>query len=326
MEVIEQLEGQAQNDGDDGGKHHALDGEGTEGELGAAQTDDHDDRGHDEIGRFAVVHLAFHEHAQAGGGDHAEQQQAYAAHDGYGNAADEFGELAHEGKQNGHDGRTAEDPHAVDAGNGHDADVFAVCGVGSGAEEAGKDVGASVGKERAGKARILDEIPAHHVAGDEQMPDMFGQHHESCGSDDDDGVEVEGGGVEMRHLEPGSFDDRSKIHHAHEEGEHIAADDAEQDGDDGQKSSEGHGTDDGDDKREHGHQHVVHVDVFSREAGHGCGGGSKFKTDDGDDGPHGRGREDDVYPLGPHGLDEQGKENEQKAEHDEARLSRGVAA
>ena len=48
---------------------------------------------------------------------------------------------------------------------------------------------------------------------------VFGQHHEGGGGDDEYGVKVEGGSVELRQLEPGGLDDGRKIDHAHEEGE-----------------------------------------------------------------------------------------------------------
>ena len=51
-------------------------------------------------------------------------------------------------------------------------------GVGGGAQQPGQDVGQTVGDQRAMETRIPDQVTAHDVAGDEQVAQVFGQHHE----------------------------------------------------------------------------------------------------------------------------------------------------
>ena len=103
----------------------------------AGQADNHNNGSHNKVGRFAVINLAFYQYAQAAGCNNAEQQDAHAAHNRYGNAVNQLGELADEGKQNGKYCRAADNPYAVNLGNGHNADVFAVGGVRRCTEEAG---------------------------------------------------------------------------------------------------------------------------------------------------------------------------------------------
>ena len=69
--------------------------------IGAGQADNHNNGSHNKVGRFAVINFAFYQYAQAAGCNNAEQQNAHAAHNRYGNAVNQLGELADEGKQNG---------------------------------------------------------------------------------------------------------------------------------------------------------------------------------------------------------------------------------
>ena len=124
----------------------------------------------------------------------------------------------------------------------------------------------------------------------------------------------------MRHGEPGRCCHAGKVDQAHEESEHITAHDAEEDGDDGQETFKGNGTDDGNGQGKHGNSHVVHIYLVSGETGHSCSRRRQFQADDGDDGAHSGRREDHVDPLGAGYFNNEGKENEQEAEDDEASL------
>lgn len=262
MQRFKNLEEQAHDNGNQRCQHHALHAEGAEGNFGSGQADDHDYRRHYQIGRFAVINLALDQHADAGSGDNAEKQDADTAHDRYGNTVDDLGELAAEGQDDGQQGSAADYPGAVNFGDGHYADVFAVCSIRRGAGEAGDNVGQAVGKKGAGKARVFDKVALNDVAGNYQMADVFCQHYEGCGSDDHDGVQIKGRRVEVRHLEPGGVDDGLEIDHAHKGCENIAADDAEKNGDDAHKAAEGDGADNTDCQSKHGYGDIGRLDVL----------------------------------------------------------------
>ena len=136
-EAVENFKGNAEQDCNQCCQNHALYADSAEGKFCAGQADNHNNGSHNKVGRFAVINLAFYQYAQAAGCNNAEQQDAHAAHNRYGNAVNQLGELADEGKQNGKYCRAADNPYAVNLGNGHNADVFAVSGVRSCTEEAG---------------------------------------------------------------------------------------------------------------------------------------------------------------------------------------------
>src|SRR5208282_2904415 len=123
---------QADDDGHQGGQGHALEFHGAQGDLGAADPHHEGDGGEDHVAGLGVVHLLLQDHADAGGGDDAEQQQEDPAHDRHRDAADQGADLADEGDGDGDDRGPADDPDAEHPGDGHDPDVLAVGGVGGG--------------------------------------------------------------------------------------------------------------------------------------------------------------------------------------------------
>lgn len=262
----------------------------------------------------------FHQKAQARSGDDAEEKQAHAAHDRRRDAVDEFTQFADEGQENGEDCRRADDPDTVDFRNGHDADVFPVGRVRRGAAKARQDVGTAVGEQGMVQAGILDQVAANDVPRHHEVADMFRQDNEGRRGDNRHGIPVPRGGAEMRQGEPGSLDDGCQVDHAQKESEDVAADDADENRNDGQEAAEGDGAEDGHGQGEEGDDDVIQNDVVSRQARHGSGRRSQFQADDGDDGTHGRGRENQVDPAGADHLDEKGEQNEQQAEDDKARL------
>ena len=118
-----------------------------------------------------------------------------------------------EGKQDGENGRPADDPGAVDTGNGHDPHVFPVGGIGRGSQEPGQHVGQPVSHQGTVEPGILDEVTAHNVAGDEQMAQVFRQHHKERRKDHHDGGQVEPGLIEGGKGEPGSRFHGGKVHY-----------------------------------------------------------------------------------------------------------------
>src|SRR5699024_9347076 len=107
------------------------------------------------------------------------------------------GQGAHEGHEEGDDGGAGDDLDGVDAGDGHDADVLAVGGGGHRAHEAGDGGGQVVAQQGAVEARVLDEVPAHDLAGDHLVADVLRGDDQDDGGDGEDGVEVELGQVEL---------------------------------------------------------------------------------------------------------------------------------
>ena len=84
-----------------------------------------------------------------------------------------LGQLADEAEQNGEHCRAADNPHTVNFGDGHNADVLTVSGVRRCAEETGQNVGAAVRKQRAGQPRVFNQVAFDNVAGYNQMADVF---------------------------------------------------------------------------------------------------------------------------------------------------------
>lgn len=71
----------------------------------ATQAYDENHGGQDQVRGLGVINLCFDQHADARGGDDAEEQDADAAHDRSGDGLDESRELADEGQDDGDDGR-----------------------------------------------------------------------------------------------------------------------------------------------------------------------------------------------------------------------------
>ena len=99
-EAVENFKGNAEQNCNQCCQNHALYADGAEGKFGAGQADNHNNGSHNKVGRFAVINFAFYQYAQAAGCNNTEQQDAHTAHNRYGNAVNQLGELADEGKQN----------------------------------------------------------------------------------------------------------------------------------------------------------------------------------------------------------------------------------
>lgn len=211
VQVFKELEGKAHNNSNNSCKHHALYGKGTEGELRAGKADNHNNRGHYEVGGFAVIYLTFNQYADAAGSDYAEQQDADAAHNRNGDTVNQLAELTAEGKDDCHDSSAADNPGAVNLGDCHNADVFTVGSVRSCAGKAADNIGKAVGEQRTGQARILNQVAVYNVARYYEMADVLSQYNECCRSNNHNSVDIENRSVEMRYLEPGSVDYRLEV-------------------------------------------------------------------------------------------------------------------
>ena len=320
VQVFKELKGKAHNNSNNSCQNHALDGKGAEGELRTGKTDNHNNRGHYEVGGFAVIYLTFNQYADTAGSDYAEQQDADAAHNWNGDAVDQLAELAAEGKNNRHDSSAADNPGAVNLGDCHNADVFTIGGVRSCAGKAADNVGKAVGEQGTGQARILNQVAVNNVACYYKVADMLSQNNECCRSNDYNSVDIENRSVEMRYLEPGSVDYRLEVDDTHDCGKNITADNAEENRDDAHKAAEGNGADNTYSQRKHGNGDVDHINVITGQTCHvGCNR-CQLQTDNSNNCAHCCRREDDINPFGAYAVNNQREEHEQQTKNDEAGL------
>lgn len=323
MNLVEQEEAQGNDHGYDGGQSHAFQLNGAEGDGCAGEAGDHGHGGEDQVSRLGVVHVLFNEHPDAAGGDEAEEEDAYAAHDGNGNGVDQSGNFSDEGEDDGKDCSAADDPGAVYAGHGHDAHVFAVGGIRRGAGKAGENVGQAVRHEGTVQAGVLDEVSSDDVAGDEEVAQMFREDDEEGGEDHQNGGKVKLRGIEGGQGEPRHFFHFGEVDHAEGGGEEVSCNDADQDGDDGKEASPQDGGEDGDNQGEHGNGNggaAAHTLRFADEARHGHRQRSQLEPDDGYNGAHGSRREEDVNPADADLFDKEPQDDEAEAEGNEAAL------
>lgn len=320
VQIFKELKGKAHNNSNNSCQHHALYGKGTEGELRAGKADNHNNRGHYEVGGFAVIYLTFNQYADAAGSDYAEQQDADAAHNRNGDTVNQLAELAAEGKNNRHDSSAADNPGAVNLGNCHNADVFTIGSVRSCASKAADNVGKAVGEQGSGQARILNQVAVNNVAGYYEMADMLSQNNECGRSNNHNSVDIENRSVEMRYLEPGSVDYRLEVDDTHDSCKNITADNAEENRDDAHEAAEGNRADNADRQCEHGNSDVEHINVITGQTCHACSNRCQLQTDNSDDCAHCCRREDNINPFGAYAVNNQREEHEQQTENDEAGL------
>ena len=320
VQRFKELEGKAHNNSNNGCQYHALYGKGTERKLRTGKTDNHNNRGHYEIGGFAVIYLAFNQYADTAGSDYAEQQDADTAHNRNGDAVNQLAELTAEGKNNRHDSSAADNPGAVNLGNCHNADVFTIGGVRSCAGKAADNIGKAVGEQRTGQARILNQVAVYNVAGYYEMADVFSQNNECCRSNDHNSVDIENRSVEMRYLEPWCIDYRLEVDYTHDSCKNITADNAEENRDDAHEAAEGNGADNAHSQREHGNSDVDHVDFITGQACHVSCNRCQLQTDNSNNCAHCCRREDDINPFGTYAVDNQREKHEQQTENNEAGL------
>ena len=323
MHLIEGEEGERSDDRYDSRQAHALQLHRSKDDGRAGETGDHGDGGQDQISGLRIVYALFDQHADTGSGDEAEEEDADAAHDRSRDAVDERGDFPDEGEEDGEAGGAADDPGAVDARHRHDAHVFTIRGIRRRADEAGNHIRQAVGKERAVKARVFDEIAADDVARDEEMADVFREDHEERRKDHHDGRKIEMRRIEGRQSEPWHLLYMREVYDTHEDGEYVAGDDTDEDRDDGDESAPKNGRKDGDDQGEHGDRdgsRCAHALRLTDEAGHRHGERCQLEPDDRDDRAHGSRREEDIDPADADLLHEERDEHEAEAEGDEAAL------
>lgn len=325
VQIFKDFEGEAHDNSNNGCQYHALYGKSTEGKLSSGKADNHNNRGHYEVGGFAVIYLAFYQYADTAGSDYAEQQDADAAHNRNGDTVNQLAELAAEGKNDGHDSSAADNPGAVNLGDCHNADVFTVGSVRSCAGKAADNVGKTVCEQRTGQAGILNQVAVNNVAGYYEMADMLSQNNECCRSDNHDSVDIENRSVEMRYMEPGSVNYWLEVDDTHNGCKNITTDNAEENRDNAHEAAEGNGADNTDSQREHGNSDVDHINVITGQTCHACSNWCQLQTDNSDDCAHCCRREDNINPFGAYAVNNQREKHEQQTENDKAGLCMVIA-
>ena len=153
---------------------------------------------------------------------------------------------------------------------------------------------------------------------------MFSQDDEQGRHDHHDGTEVKFRLIKSRQGKPGNFLNMGQVDDAHEEGQDIAGNDADKNGDDADEAaaedSRQNGDDQGKGRNDHG-RFVGHALDFAHIARHVHGQGRQFQADDGDDRTHGSWRKEDVDPLRTHLIDDGRQDNKGQPEDDEAPLA-----
>lgn len=150
------------------------------------------------------------------------------------------------------------------------------------------------------------------------MPDMFAGDDQDNRKHDEDRVDVEFREREIRELEKAGLKHRGEIHHAEKESGDIAADDGDQDRDDGQESAEGHASDGGHAQSHQKDYDIVHAHHIIKKSRGTCGRARKFKPDQRHYRPHRGWRKDHRDPFGPELLNDEGNQATEEAHCDEA--------
>ena len=347
---LAQVEVVAGQDGVEDDARDGSDGQGGQGDGGRAdlegqavreaQAADQDDRSDDEVAAVGEFHVVLHHVPHADGGDHAVEDEAHAADDGGGDGVDQVGKGGGEGQNDGVNGRQPDHTGVVDAGEDQHAGVLAVSGVGGAAEQTGQGRGDAVTDQGAVQAGVLDEVLPHGSGDGGHVADVL--HH---GGDGDGGHDQDGGQVKLGHAagevlqegleaqhgvfagEQGAAGKAGEIDHPGAQGDHIAADHAQQDGDDLDHAA---APDVGHDDDGHGNQRQPPA-----AGGVGHGGGGQVQADEDNNGAGDHGGQEVHHAVDTHGLDDGGEDHIQQAGDDDAaagilqffrRLHRGVHA
>ena len=149
------------------------------------------------------------------------------------------------------------------------------------------------------------------------MANVFGDNHERCRQDNQNGIQIKFRCIEGGQGKPERRFHTSQIHHATDCSDDITAHNTQQNGDNSQKATAG-------DRREYRNRQSSQryencgAVTFARNTGHISGGGHELQTDNGDDGAHGGRREQYVNPMRSHSFDNQADKAEDNADSDKA--------
>ena len=128
---------------------------------------------------------------------------------------------------------------------------------------------------------------------------MLYNDDQGSGQDDQHGAEVKGRRIEGRKREPGRGGYRIPFHKPGKSGNDIAANDADQDGNDGKKTAEGNGGEYRDPQGDKGDENGGGIRLICSEARHIRSSGHELQSDDRHDSPHGSRGEQHINPCSP---------------------------
>ena len=150
---------------------------------------------------------------------------------------------------------------------------------------------------------VLQQISADDFRGYDLMADVFGNHHEGRGNDDQNRLQTELGEQKIREGEPGGLGDVGEVHDAHRESQTVTDDDGDQYGDGRRKAAEQNLSED---RHRKSHQKDsgelrVYAEIFGTVRGNDSAVlGSvlrQLQTDQRHNRTHGGGGKDDVDPA-----------------------------
>ena len=252
-----------------------------------------------------------------GRGDHAVQQDAYAAQNCLRNGTAQSVELGAEGQKRHPDGAEADDGGRIQVSNSQNAGVFAVDGEGRAAQAAGKQGGNAASKYRAIQTGLLGEVLADNRTDRHNVTDMLQARNDGAGSDERDGLPAELGQGKGGNADPGGLLQSGKINHAKGNGDEVTANQRDDDGHNFGKAL-GEAVDaDGDQEGDDGDRPV------GLRFRYAYAGQRKAKHHD--DGTDDDGREYAGDPLFPQHLQQQGKQEIEYGHADDAALGIGNA-
>ena len=171
------------------------------------------------------------------------------------------------------------------------------------------------------QARVLEQVAADDLAGDQLVADVLVGDDQDDRQDDKDRFQIKLGQLEIRYgnevRAEGCHDIRGCDHAGNDRAD-IAADDCDQDRDDGQELAEQHAAQ---------HRHAErHAEGDDRRGGHivahdltgGRGRARQLQTDQRHDRAHRRRRQHDVDPFGAAFVDDRRQHTAERADHHKA--------
>ena len=289
-----------QDDAGDGGESHAAEGDGAEADGSAADTQDEDSSRDAQVAGLREVDMVVNQGTDTGGGDHAVQQDAYAAQNCLRNGTAQGIELGAEGEQGHPQGAEADDGGRIQVGNSQNAGVLGVDGEGGTTEAAGEDGGNAAGEYRAVQAGLVGKVLADDGADRHNITDVLQTGNDGAGGDEGDGSPAELGQGKGGNADPGGLFQGGEIHQAEGDGDEIAADQRDDDGHNAGKAL-GEVIDTNRDKEGDDGDGPVGLGFLHANAGEG-------KAQYHDDGSNDDGREYAGYTVLTQDLEQQGKQ------------------
>ena len=319
---------EVQDDGDDGGKADAFEADESEVNREMPQTDNQRHRDNNDAAFAAHIGIWREQRACAHRRNRAKKQQHDAAHDGRRHIAEEGGEFAGEGEDDGGNGGVTHDARVFRAGDGNRASDFGVGSNGRAAQAAGDGNGDAVPGEGAVQAGGFHEGFVADLADDGDIADVFNRGGERDRQQEKDGFQIEGGGGDGRGDEPVRLLHGAEIGQPQAISGDVTGDDAGEHGEQFGQAAGVEGDSNGRGER-HARAHqrrafgIKHrAAVAGQPHRHVGGRRGERKADDHDDRRDDYRREKAVNETGAEQADEQGEDEIDERNGDDAALRR----